>query len=149
MPQSYTSLHYHLIFSTKQRAPSIGADVAARLYSYLGGILANIGGTLVEAGGTADHVHLLAGLSPRVAVADALRVIKTNSSKWMHEEVGRREFGWQDGYGAFAVSCSNLDRVRQYIRQQEEHHRRMSFAEELVAFLKRHKVTYDERYIGL
>jgi putative transposase len=147
MPQSFTCLHYHIIFSTKGRRPLIEPALKARLYSYVGGILSNQKGVLLEAGGTADHVHLLAALSPQIAVSDYLRLVKGNSSKWMHEEVRQPEFGWQDGYGAFAVSYSNMPHVRAYIQGQEEHHRRVSFQEEFVEFLKRHNVPYDERYI--
>jgi hypothetical protein len=96
--------------------------------------------------GMADHVHLLVSLPPTVSVADAVRVIKANSSKWLHQK-RHASFAWQNGYGAFSVSSSAAPEVIEYIRRQEEHHRRMTFQEELVAFLKKHKVEYDKRYI--
>jgi len=107
-----------------------------------------LGGKLLAANGTADHVHLLMRLPPRLALADAVRVVKTNSSRWVHQSRAlRRRFQWQAGYGAFSVSQSNVPEVVRYIRNQEQHHRRESFREELLAFLKRHGIEYDERYI--
>jgi REP element-mobilizing transposase RayT len=148
MPQSFACLHYHLIFSTKSRAPRIVPDLQPRLYEYLGGILHNHGGVLVAAGGMPDHVHLLVGLSREMAVAEAVRAVKANSSKWIHGTFAeQREFAWQNGYGAFTVSYSHLGQVRQYLAGQAEHHRRMTFQEEFLAFLKRHEIEYDERYI--
>jgi REP element-mobilizing transposase RayT len=148
MPQSFTCLHYHLVFSTKHRLPQIAADLAPRLYAYLGGILRSDDGCLVAAGGMPDHVHLLARLSKQASVADALRLLKANSSKWIHETFpDRRDFAWQNGYGAFAVSYSNLTRVQRYIANQAEHHRTLTFQEEFIAFLRRHHLEYDERYL--
>ena len=98
--------------------------------------------------GTADHVHLLLRLPPTVSVSEAMRVLKTNSSRWIHEKwKSRRAFGWQIGYAAFSVSQSNASAVLQYIAAQEEHHRKVSFQQELVGFLKKHGIEYDERYI--
>jgi putative transposase len=147
MPSSFTGLHYHLIFSTKDRAPLISPALRERLYPYIGGILREQRGELVEIGGVADHVHLVARLHAMTAPAEVLRVVKANSSKWVHEELGERQFGWQDGYGAFTVSLSNLATVRRYVRDQENHHQKTTFQEEFVEFLKRHEISYDERYI--
>ncbi len=147
MPSSYTSLHYHVIFSTRNRVPQINQTWQARLYAYIGGIVRENRGDLIVAGGTADHVHLVVRLHPQTAIADILRLVKTNSSKWVHTDMGERHFGWQDGYGAFTVSLSNLGAVREYVRNQENHHRRVSFQEELLEFLRKHEVPYDERYI--
>jgi REP element-mobilizing transposase RayT len=98
--------------------------------------------------GTADHVHLLLSLSPTIAVSDLLRLVKANSSKWIHEKWPKRaSFGWQTGYGAFSISPSSVNDLTAYIANQEEHHRKVSFQEEFVAFLKKHNVEYDERYI--
>jgi putative transposase len=146
--QSYTCLYYHVFFSTKRRRALITSDLRERLYSYIGGVAAHEKGRLICAGGADDHVHLLVSLRAQTALADMLRLLKTNSSKWVHETfVERRNFGWQDGYSAFSVSHSNVERVRRYIAQQEQHHRRVSFQEELLEFLKRHNIEYDERYI--
>ena len=148
MPASFTSLHYHIIFGTKERRSLLTSAVQARLYDYIGGIIAQEGGQLLAAGGMPDHVHLLAILPPTRAVSDVMRVVKTNSSKWLHETFPEmRAFGWQDGYGAFAVSRSAVEEVKRYIAIQEEHHRKLTFEEEFVAFLKRHGIEYDERYL--
>jgi len=148
MPSSYTCLHYHLIFSTKDRRALITGDLPTRLYDYVGGIIAREKGRLLAAGGAADHVHLLVSLSANRALADVLRVVKTNSSKWVHETFpASRDFGWQDGYAAFAVSVSTVAQVKRYIAAQEKHHRRRSFQDEFVAFLERHGIEYDPRYL--
>jgi len=148
MPQSYASLHYHLVFSTKHREPMITPDLQPRLYEYLGGILRGHQSVLLAAGGMPDHVHLLVGMSKELAVAKALQLIKANSSKWVHETFPEHQsFAWQAGYGAFTVSYSNLGRVKAYIAQQPEHHRVRTFQDEFLAFLKRHGIEYDERYV--
>ena len=106
------------------------------------------GSRLLTAGGTPDHAHLLLSLGKEAAVADTVRDVKSNSSRWIHETFGHlRGFAWQTGYGAFSVSYSNLGRVERYIHQQEEHHRIQTYQEEFIAFLKRHNIPYDERYV--
>jgi putative transposase len=148
MAQTLTNLLTHVIFSTKDRLPLIARSLKPDLLAYIGGIVRELGGKLLAANGTADHVHLLLRLPPTAALADALRVVKTNSSRWVHEtNKGHRKFRWQAGYAAFSVSESNVPEVTRYIGAQEGHHRRISFREELVAFLKKHGVEYDERYI--
>src|SRR5262249_19659636 len=119
-----------------------------RLYEYFGGILRNHNGVLLAAGGIPDHVHLLVGLHRETCVAEAVRLIKANSSKWIHESyTDLAHFAWQTGYGAFTVSYSHLDRVKAYLARQEEHHRLQSFKDEFLAFLDRHHIPYDEKYI--
>jgi REP element-mobilizing transposase RayT len=148
MSQSFASLHYHIVFSTKNRLAAISPDLQLRLYEYLGGILRAQDGVLLAAGGMPDHVHLLVGLSREMAVAEAVRLLKINSSKWIHETFTQHTgFAWQTGYGAFSVSYSNLHQVRKYIAGQAEHHRTRTFQEEFIAFLKRHRIEYDERYL--
>jgi putative transposase len=148
MPQSFTSLNYHLIFSTKNRLPLITPDLQPRLYAYLGGILRENHSVLLAAGGMPDHVHLLVALHKELAVSVALRLLKANSSKWVHETFPEhRSFAWQTEYGAFTVSYSNLGRVKRYLANQAEHHRVRMFQEEFLAFLKWHGIEYDERYI--
>ena len=148
MPQSFTCLHHHIIFSTKNRLPQITPDLKTRLYAYLGGIIANRECTLLAAGGIADHIHLLVAIQPQVALSNLLRDIKSNSSKWIHDTFPEhRAFAWQDGYSAFAVSFSNIEQVRKYLAIQEEHHQRRTFQEELIDFLRRHEIPYDDRYI--
>ena len=143
MGQSFTSLTVHVIFGSKDRRPLITPEIAPRLYDYVGGIVRNHNGQLLAAGGTADHVHLLVALHVQSNVADMVRVIKANASKWVRETLPVSDFAWQVGYGAFTVSHSNRDDVRRYIATQAEHHRRVSFDEEFVLFLKRHGVAYD------
>jgi putative transposase len=147
MPSTHTSLHYHLVFSTRDRVPSIRTEVRERVHAYLGGVIRGIGGTPLEVGGVADHVHLVIGLKPVHPLADVMRTLKGDSSKWMHSEIGIRDFAWQEGYGAFTVSQSNVEAVRAYVRNQEEHHRKRTFQEEYVEFLQKMGLEYDDRYL--
>jgi REP element-mobilizing transposase RayT len=148
VPSSYTHLLYHLVFSTKDRRPLITPELRAELYPYIGGIIRNKPGILLDIGGMPDHVHLVARLRPDIALAEMLCVIKANSSKWANERRDlTTEFAWQKGYGAFTVSESQLAVVRHYVQMQEEHHRKQTFQEEFVALLKKHGIEYDERYL--
>ena len=149
MPRSFVSLHYHLIFSTKNRLPLITPEIQPRLFEYIGGILRAEGCVLDVAGGVADHVHLLVSLDKQLSISEALRIIKASSSRWVHETfpAALSGFAWQVGYGAFAVSYSHRDQVREYLARQAEHHHKVTFQEEFLAFLKRHGIEYDERYL--
>jgi len=148
MPHTATNLLVHFIFSTKQRCALIKPDFEKDLHAYLGGIIRQIGGTALCINGTRDHVHLLIRVPASHSVADVARLIKTNSSKWVHERWSQdRLFAWQTGYGAFSVSESGTAAVQDYIAHQPEHHRRQSFQEEFLAFLKKNKITVDERYL--
>jgi REP element-mobilizing transposase RayT len=147
MPQSFASLHAHIVFSTKHRQPQITPDLQPRLFEYIGGILRNHSGSLIAAGGIPNHVHLLASLGRSLSVAESVRLIKSNSSVWLHGELKMLDFQWQTGYGAFAVSYSNLDVVKTYLANQEEHHQRQSFQEEFLELLRRHHLEWDEKYI--
>ena len=148
MGQSFTCLRYHLIFGTKDRKPWIDIELRQRLYDYVGGIVRAEKGVLLAAGGTTDHVHLLVSAGQQTSVADLMRVVKTNSSKWVHETFpAKAGFAWQAGYAAFTVSQSNTDPVRRYLAGQEEHHRHVTFEEEFVAFLDRYGVEYDARFL--
>lgn len=144
MPSSFTSLTYHIIFSTKHRKPLLVDGIRAETYRYIGGIIHNKGGQLIEIGGIEDHIHILASCSPKVALADFIRDIKANASRWINEPPRGSGFAWQTGYGAFTVSVSQIEAVRRYIRNQAEHHRRMTFAEELQAVLQKHGIAFDE-----
>jgi putative transposase len=117
------------------------------LHAYLGGVVRNVEGMPEAIGGVADHVHLLIGLRATARLADVVRDVKAVSSRWVHEETADREFSWQEGYGAFTVSASQRDMVREYIAKQEEHHRKRTFQEEYVELLKRSGVEYDDRYL--
>lgn len=147
MPSTHVSLHVHVVFSTKERYPFIDDDWRDRLHGYLGGTIRGLGAVPLEIGGTADHVHMLIGLKPTHAIADVIREIKKASTTWIHDEIGRTKFRWQDGYGAFAVSKRDIESVRDYIRGQVEHHRTRTFQEEYLEFLKDYGIEYDERYV--
>ena len=140
---SFTQLTYHIVFATKYRKPWIRKNIQEELYRYIGGILRDKKGSTLEIGGVADHVHILARLSPTLAVADVIREVKGSSSKWLHEQhASHQGFEWQKGYGAFTVSYDRAGTVSNYIRNHEEHHRTMSFQEEYESFLQRHGVEY-------
>jgi len=149
MPQSFVCLHHHLIFSTGNRVPLISAEVQPRLFEYIGGILRAESSVLEAAGDMADHVHLLVSLDERLSISEALRVIKAGSSRWIHETFpdSLSGFAWQAGYGAFAVSYSHREKVRAYLARQAEHHRKMTFQEEFIAYLQRHGIAYDEQHL--
>jgi putative transposase len=148
MPSTHTNLLYHIVFSTKCRIPLITKNIQEELYRYIGGIIRGEGGISLEIGGTIDHIHLLTKFKPAISISEMLARIKANSSKWVNENnMKLRKFGWQEGYGAFSVSESQIGAVGKYIRGQEEHHRKQTFQEEYVALLKRHGIEYDERYL--
>ena len=148
MSDSYTNLLFHIIFSTKNRRPLITLDLEPQLYDYIGGIIRGLGGICLELNGTEDHIHLLAKLRPDRALSDVLRELKANASGWMHEVFPElKDFSWQRGYGAFTVSQSNVEKVREYIRRQKEHHTKVSFRDEFIQFLKANGVEYDERFV--
>ena len=148
MPHTFTHLLAHIIFSTKDRAPLMGPEVKPRLLEYMGGIIRELGGKTLGINGASDHVHLLVWLPATVSVSEAMRVLKTNSSRWVHEAgISRRPFAWQAGYAAFSVSQSAAPEVQKYIAHQEEHHRKVSFQEELLSYLRKHGIEYDERYL--
>ena len=147
MASTHLSLHYHVVFSTKDRAPIITAAWRERLHAYLGGVVKNVDGIPEAIGGIADHVHLLIGLRATACLADVVRDVKSVSSRWVHDEIGDRAFAWQEGYGAFTVSASQRQPVREYIARQEEHHRKWTFQEEYIELLNRSGVEYDGRYL--
>jgi REP element-mobilizing transposase RayT len=148
MANTFASVYYHVIFATKDRRPDITHDIRARLYEYIGGTVRGENGVPLMVGGTTDHVHILLAMRTEPSVAAMVKRIKANSSKWIHETFPHKaKFGWQAGYGVFSVSKSNADEVRAYIENQAEHHRKKTFREEFVAFLERHGVEYDERYL--
>lgn len=142
---SLTSLHFHVVFSTKERRPLINYAIRPDLHTYIGGIVRELNAKPVIIGGVADHVHLLISLPAALSVADCLRVVKANSSRWMNER--GHVFSWQTGYSAFTVSTSLISKVADYIRGQEEHHKKHSFQEELLALLQKHGVSFDEKYL--
>lgn len=148
MASTLTNLLYHIVFSTKNREPIITAPIRENLYKYIGGIIRGEGGALLEIGGTTDHVHLVVRFKSEPSVATMIKIIKSKSSKWLNEQPKRPgRFEWQRGYAAFTVSVSQLSKVRAYVRNQQQHHRRKTFQEELREILDKHGVAYEERYI--
>jgi putative transposase len=148
MANTYTCLLYHIIFSTKNRQRWISPDIEERLWSYLGGIAEKNGMTPLKNGGIEDHVHIVVGLPPTMAPSKAVQLLKGGSSLWIHETFPElADFAWQDGYGAFTVSKSQLPDLIEYVKNQREHHRTRTFQEEYRAFLEKHGIEYDERYL--
>ncbi len=148
MSSTHTNLLFHIVYSTKYRRNAITGDIRQRLYEYIGGILRENKGILLEIGGMPDHVHLLTKLSPSLAISDVLRLVKANSSKWVNETFAlTTPFGWQRGFGAFSVSTSGVPAVEKYIQAQEDHHRKLTFRDEYRLLLKRHGIEFDERYL--
>jgi REP element-mobilizing transposase RayT len=148
IPMSHTSgnILLHVIFSTERRRPLIKVDFRHDLFAYLGGIIREMKGAALVINGTADHVHMLVRIRPAHSAAEIARVIKANSSKWVRQKWSR-DFGWQTGYAVFSVSESNVAATTKYISGQEEHHKKQSFQDEFVTFLKKNKIEYDEKYI--
>jgi putative transposase len=146
MPSTHVSLHYHAVFSTKNRYPFIANNWRPRLHEYLGGCVRGFGGVPLQIGGVADHVHLLVGLKAVHAPADLIREIKKASTSWIRETIDPK-FQWQEGYAAFTVSRHDLQSLNTYITNQEEHHRSKSFQEEYIEFLVEQGIVYDERYL--
>jgi REP element-mobilizing transposase RayT len=145
---SYVSSYFHCVFSTKGRQLLIPPPLRDRLWPFLGGIARQNEMRALEIGGMPDHVHLLLSMPSTISIAKALQLIKGGSSKWVHDTFPEHwAFGWQVKYGAFSVSVSSLDKTIEYIKNQEEHHRRMTFQQEFLALLKRHRVAYDPRYL--
>ena len=148
MPQSLASLYVHIIFSTKSRVSCLSPEVRAELFPYMATVLNNLECAAIEIGGTADHVHVLFRLHKNLSISKVVEAIKTPTSRWLKtKDPDLSEFHWQNGYGAFSVSASEVERVREYIVNQEEHHREVSFQEELRTFFERYDVEYEERYV--
>jgi putative transposase len=145
---SYISSYHHCVFSTKERRPLITPALRERLWPYLGGIARENNMKAIEIGGMPDHVHVLLSTPSTVSMAKALQLIKGGSSKWVHHNFPQHKlFQWQVKYAAFSVSVSQLDKIVGYIKTQERHHKKMTFQEEFVALLKKHNITFDERYL--
>ena len=150
MANTYTSLHYHIVFSTKNRKHhNMRTDIKERIWAFLGGIARQNKMKALCVGGMEDHIHILIVAPPAIALSKMMQLLKGGSSKWVHETFSEMPtFSWQDGYGAFTVSKSQVPEVIRYIQGQEEHHRAKNFQEEYLAFLKSHGIEYDERYVG-
>ena len=149
MPQSLAQIYLHIVFSTKHRQPYFRDDAFAdELHAYLAGICKKQDCFPKHIGGHIDHVHLLCSLSRRKTVADLIRELKTSSSTWIKtQKKDWEDFHWQDGYAAFSVSQSQMEKVKEYIDNQQEHHRIMTFQDEFRQLLKKHGITFDEKYV--
>ena len=146
---SYTNLHHHIVFATKNRRAMLIHRIMEQLLPYMGGIIRNLDGTMLAANGPEDHLHILATLPPTIAPCDFIRDIKASTSKWIHKTFPEMvSFCWQDGYAAFSVSHSVVPQVIDYIHNQQEHHKEKTFEEELIALLELHEIEFDARYIG-
>src|SRR5689334_2129269 len=145
MSHSYSQNHLHIVFSTKDRQKLIEPTMQPKLWSYMAGIGRNHGFLILANGGMEDHVHLLAQVPASMPAAKVVSLVKANSSRWMNEH-GMR-FAWQEGYGAFSVSKSNVGAVTRYIANQERHHRKMTFEEEFIGFLEKLGIEYDPKYV--
>jgi REP element-mobilizing transposase RayT len=142
MPHTYSSIFIHCVFSTKDRLPSIPPERTSALYAYLSAIAHDEGFSLISSGGTANHLHLLIALPPIVSLSHAMHKLKGSSSRWLGPD-----FSWQQGYGAFSVSPSQLPVVQKYIQNQEQHHRKRNFEEEFAGLLRNCGIHYDERHV--
>jgi REP element-mobilizing transposase RayT len=148
MTSSLTTVNIHYVFSTKNRQKLLDKSFRDRLWAYMGGIARQNKMIAQAIGGTEDHVHLLITLPPMMSTAKGIQLIKAGSSKWIHEEFPElSDFSWQTGYGAFSVSINKLPVIKNYIHRQEEHHRKKSYEEEYLFFLKESGIEYDEKYV--
>jgi putative transposase len=147
MSSTYLSLHYHIVFSTKYREPSIAPKWQLQMHQYLGGTINDLGGIAQSVGGVEDHVHLLIGLKATHNIADFMRDLKKTTSAWAHREISLPTFAWQEGYAAFTVSPTSRAGVRSYIENQARRHRTMSFREELINLLNNAGVEYNPAYL--
>jgi putative transposase len=145
LSHSFAANHLHAVFSTKDRRDLIAKEIQPKLWAYLAGIGRNHGMVVPAVGGIANHAHVLFRLPVDLTLANAILLLKSNSSKWMNEQ-GMR-FAWQEGYGAFSVSASNVPAVIKYIQNQEAHHRKISFEKEYLALLKKHGVEFNPKYV--
>lgn len=147
MSQSFTKLTYHIVFATKERRSLLRVEIRPRLYEYCGGITRNLDGVLLEIGGIEDHVHLLISLKQNTKLPEFVQKLKANSSRWLNQTLVK-SFSWQTGYGAFTVSESQIGIVRNYICNQEDHHRKHgNFENEFESLLKAHGIDFNREYL--
>ncbi len=138
----------HVISHVKSTSPRMQPDDLPRIFAYIGGILRKLGSIPLAIGGVSDHIHIVMSLSPNMALSNLMRTIKSYSSKWIKSLSPQyATFAWQDGYGAFSISPSILEKVIQYVKNQESHHRKRTYEEEYKAFLDAYHISYDERYL--
>ncbi len=148
MPQSLSKVYVHITFSTKNRKKLIDDEIKSSLFEYLGGVCKGLECNPIQVGGYKNHIHVACLLSKKITQMKLMEEIKKRSSKWIKTK-GRKysNFYWQDGYGIFSVNPAEINVVVNYIKNQEDHHKRLSFQDEFRAFLKKYSVEYDERYV--
>jgi putative transposase len=148
MASTLTNLLYHIVFTTRKKQDFIIPALSVELYPYIGGIIREDKGKLLKIGGILNHIHILARFSASISVSEMMRRVKGSSSKWVNESSrSTQHFSWQRGYGAFSVSESAVENVISYIGNQDEHHKKITFEEEFLLLLQKHKISYDEKYI--
>ena len=148
MPETYTKIYIHVVFAVYKRQPLISNQWSNQLFAYINGIIENNKHKLIAINGMPDHVHLLISMSPEQALSDLLRDIKTNSTLWINRNQRQNiKFTWQRGYSAFAISFNDINRVRAYIENQQEHHRVKTYQEEVIQFLNENNISYDSQYL--
>ena len=147
MAHTYCSSLFHCVFSTKERRKIIAPELQPRLWAYMGGIARENEMRPLAVGGTDDHAHILLSLPSSLPIAKAMREIKAGSSRWMHETCGMKDFEWQQGYGAFSIGWTQVPVTLAYLAGQKEHHQKHDFQAEFIAFLKKHSIEYDPRYV--
>jgi len=148
MGHTYASLHYHIIFSTKNRTNSISSEYKESLFAFISTIINNEFGFTRKINGVSDHIHICADIKTKYSIADVLKKIKSKSSFWVNDNFDiKTKFVWQEGYSAFSVSKSTVPKVVKYIVNQEKHHRNITYKEEVISFLKKHEINYDDKYL--
>jgi putative transposase len=148
MPNTYTQLLIHGVFAVKYRAAIIEKTWQNELFGYIGETLNGLGHKTLIVNGVTDHVHLLFGMKPTLALSDTMRDVKSNSSKWLNKKgILKADFAWQDGFGGFSISKTHLDSVYNYIKNQEEHHKKVTFKEEYLKLLRKNDVVFEEKWI--
>jgi len=148
MGNSYISCWVHYVFSTKNQEKWLKSDIREKLFPYIGGICRENNFKLIKAGGVDDHLHLLVSLPSTITIAKAIQYLKGGSSRWIHETFGdMKNFAWQEGYGAFTIGVSQIDRTIKYITNQEDHHRKKTFREEFIDILNYHGIEFEEKYL--
>jgi putative transposase len=147
MAHTYTDLISHIVFSTKDRRASLTKEMKPRLFAYMTGICEKLKSKAYIINGPEDHAHALVSIAPSLSTSEFLEKFKANSSRWVNDEFKGARFAWQPGYAAFTVSRSNFQSVYDYIANQEKHHQKMTFKQELIALLQKHGIEYDERYL--
>ncbi|GAH02703.1 unnamed protein product, partial [marine sediment metagenome] len=145
---SYISCYVHYVFSTKNQEKWLKSDIREKLFPYIGGICRENNFKLIKAGGVDDHLHLLVSLPSTITIAKVIQYLKGGSSRWIHETFGdMKNFAWQEGYGAFTIGVSQIDRTIKYITNQEDHHRKKTFREEFIDILNYHGIEFEEKYL--